>query len=114
MPSSAPSRCTRRCGRLATHAGRCDEHQRRAWENTSKRNQLIDKGRWKRVADKHLQHETTCRVCGTDADLQVDHITEVTDGGSLYDEFNLQTLCEAHHEEKTALHRRLRDSQHHS
>lgn len=110
MPSSAPSRCTRQCGRIATRAGRCDEHQRKAWENTSKRNLTIDKGLWAKVARKHKQREPQCRVCGTEDDLQVDHITEVTDGGSLYDAANLQTLCETHHDEKTALHRRLRDS----
>lgn len=111
MPRSAPSRCTKDCGRLATRAGRCDEHQRKAWENTSKRNQLIDKTKWKRVADKHLQSEPQCRVCGTDLDLQVDHVTEVTDGGSLYDDANLQTLCRTHHEEKTAFAKQLRGSQ---
>lgn len=108
MPSSAPSRCTRRCGRLATQGGRCDDHQRKPWENTSKRNQVIDKGRWAKAKRAQLERESQCRVCASTDHLEVDHITEVTDGGSLYEHSNLQTLCEEHHAEKTALMRTLR------
>lgn len=34
--------------------------------------------------------------------LEVDHIERVTDGGDLFDESNLQTLCKDCHAEKTA------------
>ncbi|NLV14347.1 hypothetical protein GOC77_13855 [Haloarcula argentinensis] len=34
--------------------------------------------------------------------LEVDHITPITDGGHPFDPANLQTLCEACHQDKTA------------
>lgn len=101
MPRSAPTRCTVCRRELATRRGRCDEHQRKAWENTSKRNQLIDKGRWLVVQADHLRIEPTCRFCGADHDLTVDHIWEIADGGALYDHDNLQTLCAPCHDGKT-------------
>lgn len=101
MPTSAPTRCTICRRNLATNRGRCDEHQRRAWENTSRRNQLIDKGQWLIVQAAHLAQEPTCRWCGTDQNLTVDHVWEISDGGALYDHDNLQTLCEGCHDQKT-------------
>jgi 5-methylcytosine-specific restriction endonuclease McrA len=47
-------------------------------------------------------------MCGSTNRLRVDHITEVSDGGDLYDDSNLQTLCDVHDGEKTAIARRLR------
>lgn len=110
MPRAAPTRCTQRCGKLATANGRCDDHQRKAWENTSKRNQLLDKTKWAQTAADHLELEPACRVCGSTHRLRVDHIREIADGGELYDHSNLQTLCEDHDAEKTAIMRRLRSA----
>jgi 5-methylcytosine-specific restriction endonuclease McrA len=49
----------------------------------------------------HLGLEPECVQCGSTDQLEVDHIIEVADGGSLYDHANLQTLCHQHHEEKS-------------
>lgn len=106
MPNRAPTRC--HCGALATKAGRCDNHQRKAWANTSHRNHVIDKTRWKKTADLHLLHHPRCRNCGATEHLEVDHIIEVTDGGAMYDPANLQTLCHECHKAKTLLARRSR------
>ncbi|UXE04804.1 HNH endonuclease [Arthrobacter phage Shambre1] len=108
MPRAAQSRCTRRCGKYATKDGRCDDHQRQPWENTSKRNQVLDRKLWERAKKHHLTLEPGCRVCGSTHNVVVDHITEIADGGAPYDDSNLQTLCGAHDTEKTALARRLR------
>lgn len=109
MPKSAPTRCTDpECRDLATYQGRCERHRRRAWANTSKRNQVLDPSTWQATARAHLTTEPTCRACGSDERLQVDHITELADGGEPYDESNLQTLCEDCHKSKTAIARDLR------
>lgn len=100
-PRAAPSRCTQRCGRLATKHGRCDEHQRKPWENTSQRNQALDKTEWARTKAEHLALEPACRACGSTTRLEVDHIIPVAAGGALYDHGNLQTLCHDDHAEKT-------------
>ena len=104
MPKSAPTRCTTpACGRIATKRGRCDEHEARAWERTSRRNLELDKATWNRTQREHLRMEPSCRACGTDQALTVDHITEVADGGALYDHGNLQTLCDDCHTIKSQL-----------
>lgn len=108
MPNAAPSRCTQHCGRFATHKGRCEEHQRKPWENKSQHTLQIDKATWNRVSREHRRIEPTCRVCGTTNGLTVDHITEIADGGALYDHGNLQTLCRQHHREKTEQAKKLR------
>lgn len=63
---------------------------------------------WRRAKNLHLTREPSCRVCATEEHLTVDHITEVADGGALYDDSNLQTLCQEHHEEKSAAAKALR------
>lgn len=109
MPQSPPTRCGQPgCGRLVATGSRCEDHRRRAWENTSRRNQLIDKGRWARTARAHLRREPGCRVCGSTLDVQVDHVLEISDSGALYDDENCQTLCPVHHEAKTAAQRAAR------
>jgi 5-methylcytosine-specific restriction endonuclease McrA len=67
----------------------------------SKRNQLIDKTRWNKVSHAHREREPQCVRCGSTERLQVDHIIEVADNGSLYDPSNLQTLCADCHDAKT-------------
>lgn len=42
------------------------------------------------------------RILETVANLQADHIIEVADGGDMWDENNLQTLCLRCHRKKTA------------
>ena len=114
MPRSAPTRCTEPgCGTLVTDGSRCEVHRRKAWANTSSRNRVIDKGKWIKVKRAHLRREPGCRVCGSTDGVQVDHIIEVTDGGALYDDENCQTLCQAHHREKTPAQRQSRAAQEH-
>ncbi|MGW9415162.1 HNH endonuclease signature motif containing protein [Arthrobacter cupressi] len=114
MPRSAPTRCTEPgCGTLVPAGSRCGVHRREAWQNTSARNRAIDKGKWIKVKRTHLRREPGCRVCGTTAGVEVDHIIEVTDGGALYDDANLATLCLAHHREKTAAQRQSRAARDH-
>lgn len=108
MPKAAPSRCTQGCGAFAVSQGRCEKHQRKAWANTSARNRVLEPSQWARVAREHRTIEPACRGCGTSERLQVDHITEIADGGAPYDHSNLQTLCEDCHKEKTAAARALR------
>ncbi|NVM97818.1 HNH endonuclease [Arthrobacter sp. SDTb3-6] len=47
-------------------------------------------------------------MCGSDVDLQADHIIEIADGGAPFDADNLQTLCQTHHDEKSKAERARR------
>lgn len=102
MPSSAPSRCTRRCGRLAVKGGRCDEHQVKAWSVPSANSRALTSTERGRINRQQIKREPQCRGCGSREHLQADHIVEIADGGSPFDESNLQTLCDTCHDIKTA------------
>lgn len=108
MPKAAPSRCVMRCGRFATHQGRCEEHQRKPWEQTSKRNEIIDQAKWLKVRRWVRAEEKSCRHCGSRTRLEVDHIIEVADGGAMYERANIQVLCADCHQKKTLRARQMR------
>ena len=96
---------------MATHDGKCERHRRKAWANKSRRNEVLDPTLWRRAATSYLVDHPYCAGCGSDRDLQVDHITEVADGGALYDESNFQTLCGTCHIRKSRVARELRKQQ---
>lgn len=85
---------------------------------------------WQELQRKILRRDNdTCQICGdnkisrtiyrkdffsghihedTISNLEVDHIQEIKDGGDMWDENNLQTLCHKCHSKKTTNSRRLR------
>ena len=54
---------------------------------------------WRRRRREHLLAEPLCRVCGIVGE-EVDHIIPIKLGGDKWDESNLQTLCNRHHQQK--------------
>lgn len=57
---------------------------------------------WRRQRQKALARAGhRCEKCGSDRDVQVDHIVPVSQGGG-HQPGNLQVLCGAHHRVKTA------------
>lgn len=61
---------------------------------------------WEKLRRAHLAAEPLCRLCAqagraTPAVL-VDHIVPLRDGGARLDDNNLQSLCRACHDRKTA------------
>lgn len=68
---------------------------------------------WRLARSRVLKRDgnacTVARLLGGDcsASLHVHHIRPVSEGGSLYDEVNLATVCDAHHPVWEALRRRL-------
>jgi 5-methylcytosine-specific restriction protein A len=111
VPLLPPSRCTYPgCPELTTQ-GRCGKHTRKPWANPSANTQALSGRQRADFRTQHLRIEPRCRVCGSDADLEVDHIIEVADGGALLSHENAQTLCGTHHRQKTALRRTHRASQ---
>lgn len=97
MPVSSARLCSKHgCSQLGSHS-----HQdarpsaaRRGYGRT-----------WQRLRVLHLHVEPLCRECAKHGGLtratDVDHITPKQRGGRDVDE-NLQSLCHAHHSEKTA------------
>lgn len=112
MPQSPPSRCGEPgCGRLVSGGNRCEDHRRKPWANPSANTRELSGRQRERIHKRQIRDEPQCRNCGSAQDLQTDHVIEVSDGGSLLDASNLQTLCGTCHAAKTRAHRAHRASQ---
>ena len=109
MPFAAPTRCSwPACRHLAVARGRCDQHQPQPWTRPSQHTKLIDKTLWAKVRVQILARDHgKCVLCGAPA-VDVDHIRPVADGGALYDDANLRSLCRPCHRIVTLEQRRQR------
>jgi 5-methylcytosine-specific restriction enzyme A len=61
--------------------------------------------RWLRVRKRQLIREPLCRACRLNglivAACDVDHVKPIANGGNVFDQANLQSLCKRHHSIKT-------------
>tara|TARA_R100001443_G_C3347860_1_gene176103 strand:+ start:1329 stop:1661 length:333 start_codon:yes stop_codon:yes gene_type:complete len=62
--------------------------------------------RWRKVRKYFLKRNPICRICEYEGKIKsatvVDHIRPITMGGKEFDIKNLQSLCESHHNAKSA------------
>ncbi len=116
MPQRAPKPCAQAGCRTLTQGARCEPHTKRN-ATTRARFDLKDRGsarqrgydaRWQKVRDYHIRANPLCVKCEergrTVVGKDVDHIIPF-DGLSdpkRLDGYNLQTLCRACHNAKTA------------
>lgn len=74
-------------------------------EKSSRERQFYQTKGWKSLRKLHLSREPLCRKCREKGDTvparEVDHIIPLRDGGDIFDEENLQSLCKPHHSQKT-------------
>jgi 5-methylcytosine-specific restriction enzyme A len=111
MPWMPQGRCTSPgCGRMATEHGRCERHQRPAWQQPSQHTLLMNPTRerkWRRLVKENAN--SICELCGAYAPRgQADHINPVADGGALYDTANGRWLCYPCHQRITIEENRQR------
>jgi len=121
MPKAARHPCRHPgCHNLAD-AGNpyCIEHQadkaqHYATYNASRpeRHEVYRSQRWRRLAAMQLRREPLCRMCSARGVIKTaevaDHVCELEDGGAPYDPSNLQSLCRACHNAKSAAERARR------
>lgn len=90
---------------------RCDKHQlsytpKKVYEHHySDGKHIYSSRRWRSLRDQYIKHNPLCEHCKlsqiySPGDM-VDHISEIEDGGEVWDVDNLQTLCNACHARKT-------------
>lgn len=114
-PTHASTPCVEHgCFNLATHKGRCSQcnlirgGNRVAYDQ--KRGSPRERGydsAWEKRRRWHLKAEPFCRQCGKPGN-QVDHVIPHRGEKWLFDlKGNLQTLCERHHQNKTAAERSI-------
>ena len=95
-----------------TDGGRCPKHQRQeAQEYATRRKadptqRIYPSSYWRQVRAQHLASEPLCRTCKAEGRLTaadtVDHVIPVKDGGSVYDDDNLRSLCASCHSRQHA------------
>jgi 5-methylcytosine-specific restriction protein A len=57
---------------------------------------------WRRYSEQYRREHSECAACGTtDGTMHLDHIVPVSQGGSMWDVRNFQTLCNSCHSIKT-------------
>ena len=105
MPTRPSTPCLASgCPNPAVRGGRCEEHakQYRA-QSDQARPSAAERGydaKWRRVRAQFLRHHPECAVCGAEATV-VDHVVPLSQGGT-HEWANLQPLCVACHNRKTA------------
>jgi 5-methylcytosine-specific restriction endonuclease McrA len=101
MPTAPPTRCPEPGCHELTQGGRCEAHARKPWANRSKAWGSGSTRKWREARKRQLQAEPECRRCGAKA-TEVDHIVPRSEGGSMWDPANWQSLCGPCHEVKSA------------
>lgn len=97
------------CPNVATHGGRCIEHQRsHARTHRPKFLSVYKSKRWRMLRKRVLFEEPICQDCGGALAAEVDHIVALEDGGAPYARDNVQALCGPCHGRKTWRERNAR------
>lgn len=101
MAQAAAKRCTQ-CSRIATHGGRCEQHQVTPWANKSANSRaLTGRQRANFRANVLARADHTCEWCGKPA-TEADHILAIGLGGAPTDWINNgAALCRRCHATKT-------------
>lgn len=105
MPVAAPRPCSSPgCRKLATQAGRCDQHQREAWTKKPNATKRITGRRLQAMRASLFSRSPLCVHCDAlglvALATQRDHVIPLAEGGK-DDETNEQGLCDACHEAKS-------------
>lgn len=61
---------------------------------------IYKSARWRKLRESYFQRNPSCVMCGRGGKY-VDHILPVSQGGDIWDEDNLQTLCPSCNGRKT-------------
>lgn len=88
---------------------RCKQFSNKEYDKTNRNKEskkIYNSGRWQEARMKAMVRDNFlcvhCKAEGKDTKGdEVDHIIELSDGGSAYDIDNLQYLCKFHHKTKT-------------
>ena len=114
MPRKAPTPCRYPgCAAVLTTPGYCDAHRAEIHRDYGRARRGFDSEMgfyqstaWRAVRAAYLREHPTCVRCARRgrvvAAVVVDHVVPLKDGGARFDWANLQGLCIACHNAKTA------------
>lgn len=61
---------------------------------------IYGSNRWRKLSERFRMNNPLCRVCEEPTQM-TDHIKPISEGGAIWDEANLQPLCNKCHRNKT-------------
>ena len=120
MPSAAPTIC--KCGYVKTsgeRCPRCEKVSQKSYNKFQRDKETYDNvygtERWRSLRELALKRDKgLCVICLKANVIEratiVDHKLEINDGGEPFDIENLQSLCSACHNKKSAEERKRREN----
>jgi 5-methylcytosine-specific restriction protein A len=79
--------------------------ERKPFERAVSNYSFYNSRKWRKAAERFKQANPLCVMCQDEGKVTpaqfADHIIRIEDGGSRFDESNLQSLCEFHHNQKS-------------
>ena len=88
-------------GYCPNRKGACPEHPVKPFVNARSISGNAYGPEWRVLSARLRRERGACEDCGSTADLTVDHIIEVSQGGSLLDEANCRVRCRRCHARKS-------------
>lgn len=90
--------------------GACPNHKQVATQSldykTPEESKFYRSNRWRLLSERHRREQPLCQMCAKQGIVKAgsltDHIITIRKGMDPYDESNLQTLCDYHHQKKRA------------
>lgn len=94
----------------------CSIASHKTYDSTNRNHEakrFYNSAKWKMAREKVINRDGgICQQCKREGRTElfnvVDHIKEISDGGSLTDKDNLECLCHSCHNKKTAAHAKVR------
>lgn len=75
------------------------------FERITNNNGFYNSWKWRKFAKRYKERNPLCVKCTEENRIGpahvADHITRIQDGGKEFDESNIQSLCEFHHNQKS-------------
>ncbi|MFE0151399.1 HNH endonuclease [Nonomuraea sp. NPDC059007] len=105
MPRAKAICSTSTCRKVVVSEGKCQDHKRPAWQNTSAHNKHRPRDWKRRRAFVLARDRRECYICHQPKATEVDHVIPVSRGGS-HDYNNLRAVCPLCHRLKTLSERR--------
>lgn len=75
------------------------------FQRTKPNNDIYNSWKWRKFAKRYKEKNPLCIECQKENKVSgayvADHIKRIEDGGEIYNEDNIQGLCEFHHNSKS-------------
>ena len=79
--------------------------ERKPFGRVKSNNEIYNSWKWRKFAKRYKENNPLCIKCEEEGIVSsayvADHIQRIEDGGEVFNENNIQSLCEFHHNQKS-------------